>query len=103
MASTRRVRQSLEARSAAPAAFASMQRHHRTRRCGRRLPVIDGPDAGLRLGMVGDPREALPQFDDGRQLAFLVEGGTDRGGINFGHHEHGWSMGHALGEPQARS
>ena len=102
MASTRRVRRSLEARNAAPAALARAQRHHRARRRGRRLPAGDGPDAGPRLGMVGDPREALPQLDHGRQFALLVQGGADRGGIGFGYHEHGRSMGHAPRSRQAQ-
>jgi hypothetical protein len=42
--------------------------------------------------MVSDAREALPQLDDGRQFTFLMESSADRGGIGFGHHEHGRSM-----------
>ncbi len=84
------------------AALAWMQRRHRTRRCGRRLPAGDGPDAGPRLRVVGDPREPPPQLDDGRQLALLVESGTDRGGIGLGDDEHGASMEHAHRGQQAR-
>lgn len=52
---------------AALAAFAGMQRHHRARPCGWRLvPACDGPDAGPRLRVAGDPREAAPQLNDGR-------------------------------------
>ena len=80
-----------------------MQRHHRAQRRGRRLPAGDGPDAGPRLRVIGDAPKALPQLDDGRQLAFLVKGGADRGGIGFTYDEHDPSMDHVLLGRQARS
>jgi len=55
------------------------------------------------LRVVGDPREPLPQLDDGRQLALLVESVTDRHGIRFGHDEHRRTMGHAPRGRQAQS
>ena len=78
-------------------------RHHSARRRGRWLPAGDGPCAGPYLRMVGDPRETLPQLDDGRQFAVLVEGGANRSGIGFCHDEHGQSMGHVPLGRQARS
>jgi len=66
-----------------------------------RQPAMVRAGAGPRLRVVGDAREPLTQFDDGRELALLVEGGTDRGGIGFGHHEHGQNMDHASRGRQA--
>jgi len=83
------------------AVLARTQRHHRARRRRRRRPAGDGPGALSCLRVV-DPREPLPQLDDGRQLALLVESSTDRRGIGFGHDEHRRSMGHAPRGRQAR-
>lgn len=83
------------------AVLARTQWHHRARRRGCRLPAGDGAGACPRLRVV-DPWETLPQLDDGRQLALLMEGGADRGGIRFGHDEHRRSMEHAARDRQAR-
>jgi len=62
--------------------------------CGGRLlgwsrrPSCDGPSTPPRLGIVRDPGKPAPQLDGCGQLAVLVEDGTDRGGIFFGHGEH---------------
>ena len=45
-----------------------------------------------RLQVVGDTGEQAPQLDRGRQLALLLECGTDRGGFCFGNDEHLRSM-----------
>jgi len=84
------------------ATFARVQRRHRTWRCGQGLPAGNGPGAGPRLFVVSDAGEPLPQLDDSRQLALLVEGCTDRGGVCFGHDEHRRSMEHACRGRQAR-
>ena len=48
-------------------------RHHQ-----QRLPAGDGPSALPRLHGASDQREQPAQFDRGRQLALLLEGGADR-------------------------
>jgi len=78
-----------------------MQRRHRAQRLGQWLPAGNGAGTFPRLRVVGDPREPPPQLDDGRQLAVLVEGGADRGGIGLGDDEHGGSMEHARRGRQA--
>jgi len=40
------------------------------------------------LGVVSDPWKPAAQLDGCGQLAVLVEGGTDRGGVVLGNHKH---------------
>jgi hypothetical protein len=58
-------------------------RHRRQRR-----PAGYGPGADPRVLIVREAWEQAAQLDGGRQFAALLEGGTDRGGISFGNHEH---------------
>ncbi len=44
------------------------------------------------MSIVGYAGEAPPQFDHGRQLAGLIKGGADRGGVRFGHDKHAGTM-----------
>jgi hypothetical protein len=55
-------------------------------------PPCDGPGAGPRLRVVGDPWEPSAQLDSSRQLSLLIKHGTDRGGISLGNDEHPNSM-----------
>ena len=50
---------------------------------GQRRPASDGPGAGPRVGVIGDAGEQPAQFDSGRQLAALIEGGADHPGRSF--------------------
>jgi len=59
---------------------------------GHRPPSRNDPHAFPPSDVVGDEREMPPQFDDRGQLAFLVEGTTDRLGGNFIDTEHGLTM-----------
>jgi hypothetical protein len=43
--------------------------------------------------MVGDRREQPAQLDGGSELAALIEGRADRGGLCVSHNEHAESMG----------
>jgi hypothetical protein len=54
-----------------------------------------------RLLIVPDAREQPAQLDRGRQLAALIEGGSDRGGLSLGDDEHQRSMGQLDGGRQA--
>ena len=58
----------------------------------QRLPSGDDARDIPRLQIVGDTGEQAPQLDRGRQLALLLECGTDRGGVCFGNDEHLRSM-----------
>ncbi len=66
---------------------------HRARRHGQRLPAGNGPSTGASLRGVGHAREQPAQLDCGRQLAALLESGTDRGGLCLGDDEHAGRMG----------
>jgi hypothetical protein len=57
------------------------------------LPPDDGSDAGARRLVGGNAFEEAAQFDSCCQLAALLVGGMDRGGLGFGDHEHGWIVG----------
>jgi hypothetical protein len=46
-----------------------------------------------RVRVVGDAGEPATQLDGGRQLALLIEGGPDRGGVFLGDSEHAESVG----------
>ena len=59
----------------------------------QRLPGGDGPRALPSLRHVGHAREQAAQLDCGRQLAALIEGGSDGGGFCLGDDEHVRSMG----------
>ena len=65
----------------------------RAQRHGQRLPAGDGPGTGAGLRGVGDGGEQPAQLDRGRQLAALLESGTDRCGLCLGDDEHRRSMG----------
>ena len=65
----------------------------RAQRHGQRLPAGDGPGTGAGLRGVGDGGEQPAQLDRGRQLAALLEGGADRGGLCLGDDEHAGRMG----------
>jgi len=58
----------------------------------QRLPTGDDARDIPRLQVVGDTGEQAPQLDRSRQLASLLECGTDRGGFRFGNDEHLRSM-----------
>jgi hypothetical protein len=45
-----------------------------------------------RLHVVGDPRKSPTQLNSSRQLTFLAEDCTDRGGVDLGYEEHPESM-----------
>ena len=60
---------------------------------GQRPPAGDGPGTGAGLRGVGDGGEQPAQLDRGRELAALLEDGTDRGGLSFGDDEHAGRMG----------
>ena len=59
----------------------------------QRLPGGDGPGIYSRLSIVGNARKPAAQLDSGRELAALVECGTDRRSICLGDDEHNTSMG----------
>ena len=67
----------------------------RAQRHGQRLPAGDGPGTGAGLRGVGDGGEQPAQLDRGRQLAALLESGTDRCGLCLGDDEHrrSWGLG----------
>ncbi len=67
--------------------FAGSPRRLRRGRRQRR-PAGDGPDAGPRLLVVGDPREPTAQLDRRRQFTVLLIDGAERGCISFGDDEH---------------
>ena len=56
----------------------------------------------LRLRVVGDAREPVPQLDRSRQLAALLVDGPDRSSLCLGDHEHHWSMGTLRGADKPR-
>jgi hypothetical protein len=66
-----------------------MQRRHWGGRLLRRLPPSNGPGVRARVGVVTNAWEPPPHLDGGRQFAFLLEDGADRGGIGFGDDERG--------------
>ena len=82
-------RDALESGTAVP----GTQSPDRPRRRGQRLPAGDGPGALPRLRHVSDQRKQSAQLDGGRKLAFLLEGGADRGGFCLGDNEHAGRMG----------
>ena len=65
----------------------------RVQRHGPRLPAGDGPGTGAGLRGVGDGGEQPAQLDRGRQLAALLESGTDRCGLCLGDDHHAGRMG----------
>ncbi len=77
-------------------------------RCARlwrrwqRLPPGDRPGMLARHGVVRHATESAPQFDSGRKLASLVEGGADCGGVLITDNEHAGRMAAAgaVGKPR---
>jgi hypothetical protein len=60
---------------------------------GQRPPRGDGARALPRLRIVGHTGEQTAQLDRGSELAALVEGDADGGGLGLGHDEHAGRMG----------
>jgi hypothetical protein len=58
-----------------------------------RLPASNGPRAFPSLRVVGHACEQTAQLHGGRQLATMIERGTDGGGLCLGHNEHAGRMG----------
>jgi hypothetical protein len=79
-----------------PSVSLAARRLHRTCPPGQRPPAGDCPCALPRLLSIRNAGKQPPQLDGSRELATLLEDGTDRGGLSFGDDEHRWSMGRRL-------
>jgi hypothetical protein len=79
-------------RSACSGLFATPLAQPPGRAWWQRLPARYDARALPRLHVVRDAGKQPAQLDRGRQLALLLECGTDRGGVCFGNNEHLGSM-----------
>ena len=73
--------------------LAGRQPRYPAQRYGQRLPAGKGASARPRLRIVGYSREQPAQLGGGGELAALVEGGADGGGLCLRDDEHLRSMG----------